>query len=407
MSRKAPTAAEATQSAPGPLSRPFEDRHQRPGRSASGEPGRGMTVELPRLRIANFSYGLPVAGRKRGGIERAAHTLADGLARRGHAMVVFTHDPKPEGAAYEVRPLPWKPFVETWLGRRVTMGYLGNALALLPDYREFDAIIAHGDSLLLPLAGKPLVRVLHGSALGEARSAGSLGRFLLQCGVYGQELLTALLQNGVVGVSENARRDNPFVGRVIPHGVDDRIFAPGPEARTPEPSVVFVGTLAGRKRGRFLLDVFSRHVRPAHPCASLAVVGEQGPAIPGVTYYTGVADRELAALYRRAWVYASPSTYEGFGLPYLEALACGTPVVATANPGSIEVLGNGEYGRLPDDGDFGPALASLLGDAPARAALAARGRARARAFSLTVMLDRYEELLFELIAIHARSVASA
>lgn len=249
--------------------------------------------------------------------------------------------------------------------------------------------------------------MLHGSALGEARSAGSLGRFLLQCGVYGQELLTALLQNGVVGVSENARRDNPFVGRVIPHGVDDRIFAPGPEARTPEPSVVFVGTLAGRKRGRFLLDVFSRHVRPAHPCASLAVVGEQGPAIPGVTYYTGVADRELAALYRRAWVYASPSTYEGFGLPYLEALACGTPVVATANPGSIEVLGNGEYGRLPDDGDFGPALASLLGDAPARAALAARGRARARAFSLTVMLDRYEELLFELIAIHARSVASA
>ena len=51
------------------------------------------------------------------------------------------------------------------------MGYLGNVLALLPDYREFDAIIAHGDSLLLPLAGKPVVRVMHGSALGEARSA--------------------------------------------------------------------------------------------------------------------------------------------------------------------------------------------------------------------------------------------
>ncbi len=45
----------------------------------------------------------------------------------------------------------------------------------------------------------------------------------------------------------------------------------------------------------------------------------------GVTYVTGVPDTQLADLYRRAWVCASPSTYEGFGLPYLEAMACGTP----------------------------------------------------------------------------------
>ena len=56
----------------------------------------------PRLRLAMLSYGLPVEGQKRGGIERAAHTLADGLARRNHDVVVFSHDPKPSGAAYEV-----------------------------------------------------------------------------------------------------------------------------------------------------------------------------------------------------------------------------------------------------------------------------------------------------------------
>ncbi len=124
-----------------------------------------------RLRIATISYGLPVPGLKRGGIERVAHMLADGLARRGHEVTVFTHDPKPAGAAYDVRALPWKGFVDTWLGRRVTMGYLGNLLAVVPNYSQFDVIVAHGDSLLLPLAGKPLVRVMHGSALGEARSA--------------------------------------------------------------------------------------------------------------------------------------------------------------------------------------------------------------------------------------------
>ena len=153
-----------------------------------------MPSSVPRLRIATFSYGLPVPGLKRGGIERAAHTLADGLARRGHQVVVFTHDPKPSGAAYDVQMLPWKTFVDTWLGRRVTMGYLGNVLAIAPDYSEFDAIVAHGDSLLLPMTGKPVIRILYGSALGEARSARSIGRGLLQLGVYAQELLTALLQ---------------------------------------------------------------------------------------------------------------------------------------------------------------------------------------------------------------------
>jgi len=361
---------------------------------------------LPRLRLATLSYGLPLAGQNRGGIERAAHTLAQGLTLRGHHVVVFTHDPRPEGASYDVHELPWKRFVSTWIGRRLTMGYLGNLLALLPDYGGFDAIIAHGDSLLLPLTGKPLVRVMHGSALGEALSASSVGRLVLQLGVYTQELVTALFQNGVVAVSENARRHNPFVRRVICHGVDDQLFTPKPEERSPEPSILFVGTLDGRKRGRFLVDVFLRRIRVDHPTASLMLVGPAGPDWPGVTYYTGVTDSELATLYRRAWVYASPSIYEGFGLPYLEALACGTPVVATANPGSIEVLGDGQYGLLARDEDFADTMLSLLRDESARRALSSRGVQRAREYSLTRMLDRYEELLFELAAVHVKSVAS-
>jgi glycosyltransferase involved in cell wall biosynthesis len=237
---------------------------------------------MTRLRVAMFSYGLPTEGQKRGGIERSAHTLADGLARRGHEIVVFTHDSRPRGAAYEVRPLPWKAFVDTWLGRRVTMGYLGNLLAVLPNYGGFNAIIAHGDSLLLPWTGKPVVRILHGSALGEARSAWTLGRFLLQCGVYGQEILTALMHHGVVAVSESTRRDNPFVRHVIPHGVDEHVFRTDPESRSRQPSIIFVGTLKGRKRGQFLLDIFQSIIRPAHPEVVLTIVGETGAPSAGV-----------------------------------------------------------------------------------------------------------------------------
>ena len=182
---------------------------------------------------------------------------------------------------------------------------------------------------------------------------------MLQCGVFCQELLTALTGHGTVAVSENTRRDNPFIRHVIPHGVDTRIFQPMPREKTAEPSIVFVGTREGRKRGAFLLEVFQRIVRPAHPDAILMFVGPPGPPVPGVSYHTGVSDAELASLYRRAWLYASPSTYEGFGLPYLEAMACGTAVVATPNPGSREVLGDGEYGRLVDDAAFGPMIELL------------------------------------------------
>lgn len=360
---------------------------------------------LPRLRLAVLSYGLPAPAHKRGGIERAAHTLADGLARRGHEVVVLSHDRRPADAAYAVAPLPWRAFVDTWIGRRLTMGYLGNLLALVPDYREFDAVIAHGDSLLLPLTGKAVVRVMHGSALGEARSARSIGRRVLQLGVFAQELVTACAFRGVVGVSENTRHDNPFVRRVIPHGVDDRFFTVSDSGKSRTPSILFVGALDGRKRGRLLLDLFEQAVRPAFPDATLDCVGPAGPAQPGVTYHTGIADDALADLYRRAWVYASPSSYEGFGLPYLEAMACGTPVVASPNPGSREVLDDGRCGVLAADASFASELIAILRDAPRREALAAQGLCRAREYSLSRMIGEYEELLYELTEVHAGSAA--
>ena len=357
------------------------------------------------MRLALFTYGLPVAGQKRGGIERVAHVLAQGLADRGHDVVAFSHDGRPQGATYQVRELPWKHFVNTWFGRRITMGYLGNAMALVPDYRGFDVVIAFGDSLLLPLKSTPVLRVMLGSALGEATSARGVGRAVLQAGVYLQELATALTQR-TVGISENTRRHNPFVRESILLGADSTIFFPDQNQKTAHPSLMFVGTAEGRKRGRWLLDMFQKTIRMAHPSATLAFVGPAAEPIPGVTYYTGVSDQQLAELYRRAWLYVSPSTYEGFGLPYLEAMSCGTAVVATPNPGSCEVLHGGAYGCLAGDAAFGVSVLTLLANPGRRHALEAAGLQRARQLSLTSMLDRYEAILGELSGAHVRSAAS-
>jgi glycosyltransferase involved in cell wall biosynthesis len=170
---------------------------------------------------------------------------------------------------------------------------------------------------------------------------------------------------------------------------------------------MFVGAVEGRKRGAFLLDVFQQTVRSALPDATLMFVGPSGPEMPGVTYRSGVDDAELATLYRRAWLYVSPSTYEGFGLPYLEAMACGTAVLATPNPGSDEVLAGGQFGKLVNDAAFGAATLNLLGDETARRAMEVRGLRRAQELSLDSMLDRYETLLAALCDAHVGSIASA
>ena len=352
-------------------------------------------AQRPCLRIGVFSYRLPLDGQKRGGIERVAHDLADGLGRRGHDVTVFSHDPRPPDATYTVARLPWRRFVDSWIGRRVTMGYLGNVLWLLPRVSEFDVLLTHGDSLLLPLKGKPFVRVMHGSAREEAASATSVGRRLLQAGVYVQELAGAALHEATVGVSANTRLANRFVRQVIPNGVDRRVFHSGAGERADRPTLVFVGTLSGRKRGAWLLDLFDTVIRPRVSRAELHMVCPRGPERAGVTYHVGVSDAALAALYCRAWLCVSPSAYEGFGLPYAEALSCGTPVVATPNPGSREVLATGG-GVLASDEAFAATVVALLTDDLRRSALEDEARARAGDLDLEATIDAYEAVLLSL-----------
>ena len=344
------------------------------------------------VRVAVVSYNLPRRGFKRGGIERVAHEMAEGLASRGHAVTVFSHDPAPPGASYAVVSLPWRSFTGTRFGRSVTMGYLGNVLALLPDYADAEVIVSHGDSLLLPLLRRPVVRVMHGSALDEARAATSWHRRVLQLGVYGLELLTSMTQL-TVGVSAATRLSNRWVTRVIPNGVDRSVFREDAGGRDRAPAIVFLGALGGRKRGAWLVEQFRERIRPRVPAATLHMVCEGGQDGDGVTFYRGLDDAALATLYGRAWVYASPSTYEGFGLPYVEAMACGTPVVATTNPGSVEVLAGGKYGRLVRDEEFSDTVIRLLQNQAERDALRAAGRQRATQYDLQRTIDEYEQLV--------------
>jgi glycosyltransferase involved in cell wall biosynthesis len=100
--------------------------------------------------------------------------------------------------------------------------------------------------------------------------------------------------------------------------------------------------------------------------------------LEGLTLLGHVDDDALPGLYTGAQAFVLPSLYEGFGLPVLEAMACGTPVLAANTSALPETCGGAA--RLVD-GDWAGAVEDLLGDADARADLRRKGLERAAAFT--------------------------
>ena len=228
----------------------------------------------------------------------------------------------------------------------------------------------------------------------------------------------------VIAISEAARDDliryfpvhSPKV-RVVPLAADPR-FQPQPASEVeavrekyslPTRFVLYFGTNRPHKNLAALIDAYAqladRHAQP------LVIAGAWDARYPqpkqrveqyqlgdSVRFLGGVDDSDLPALYNAATLFVFPSLYEGFGLPVLEAMACGTPV-ACANTASLpEIVG--EAGRLFDPhsaAKIKDAVAELLEDDTLRAELGERGLARAQRFSwqatAAATLHCYRELL--------------
>jgi glycosyltransferase involved in cell wall biosynthesis len=200
----------------------------------------------------------------------------------------------------------------------------------------------------------------------------------------------------------------PDMVDVVPPGIDPR-FRPGGE-RSPEPLVVAVGRLVPVKH--FDVMIRSMHqVRERRPDARLTIVGEgferpdldalvhQLDAEDWVTFAGRVDDEGLVDLYRRAWVVASASSHEGWGMTLTEAAACGTPAVATRISGHVDALEEGVGGLLADDErQLVEHLTTVLTDDALRARLAEG--AQRRAATLTWESTAYQTL--EVLADEAR-----
>ncbi len=190
---------------------------------------------------------------------------------------------------------------------------------------------------------------------------------------------------------------------VAPPGVDPRFSAGGRRSRTP--LVVAVGRLVPVKRFDVLLRTLAK-VKADHPDLEAVIVGEgyERPQLEALREELGatdwismpgrVSDDDLVSWYRRAWVVASSSQREGWGMTLTEAAACGTPSVATAIAGHADAVVDGESGILVDDAeDLSPALSRLLGDDVLRGRLSKGALARSRWFTWEATARRAMEVL--------------
>ena len=263
----------------------------------------------------------------------------------------------------------------------------GMAFVTPPAWRGPSVVTIH-DLAFMKLGGHaPKRRAIYLSAMIR-QSVKRAGRVIVvssQTSLDAQELL----------------RVDPGKIAITPLGVSQSLHPLTPEARAAfrireklnRPTVLYLGTLEPRKNIPVLLRAFDRIA--GETGADLVLGGAEGwltdelhQTLSGMRWrervrLTGfIPESDLAAWLSAADCFAFPSRYEGFGLPPLEAMACGTPIVSSTSSSLPEVLGDDALLVDPDDVEgLGDALARVLDDADLAADLRQRGLIRAARYS--------------------------
>jgi glycosyltransferase involved in cell wall biosynthesis len=325
------------------------------------------------------------------GIGAYARGLLGGLVRAGfdsHLSLLLD-------VAFDEPPMPAGRYKLIGCRRRGhgQLAAYEDAVALTADISRIGPDVYHAIDLHLPGRSPcPLVVTLHDLipwAWGGPRMRGERFRNLAAF-----RLLRRA--DALIAVSEATAEDAARLRvasrkrvRVIPEAADP-VFRPreGAAQRVRErwgldgTYLLFVGALDARKDPRSLLAAWAR-ARDSRPELQLVIAGAPGrqapPAMDGAMQLGRVDEEGLADLYTAAGCLLFPSRYEGFGLPCLEAMACGCPVAAFRNSSIAEVVG--DAGMLVEDGDataLGDAALAVIGE---RERWSKSGLLRARKFS--------------------------
>ena len=335
--------------------------------------------------------------------EHLLQHLAQEVASTGDELVVISNQPidtaKPLPRHVQVHQRSYFPLRIGW------MQFL--AARVLEDVR---ADVAHFTNGMLPLgAGAARVVTIHDMSLRLFPRCHPARRLIINRPLVG---VAARVADAVVTVSRSARRDLLRFHKLPADRVTVVHEAAGPEfepiadharrARIrmryglPERFVLYVGAIEPRKNLPRLMEAFAI-ARSRQIPHELVCVGPYGWSsrhlydhidrlgLRRIVHFTGyVPIEDLPVIYNLGELFVFPSLYEGFGLPVVEAMACGTPVI-TANTSSLHEIAAGAAETVdPQDADaLADMIVAVASSADRRADLRGRGLARARKFSWT------------------------
>lgn len=216
---------------------------------------------------------------------------------------------------------------------------------------------------------------------------------LLKATAISPERVTAV----AIDIAPNIQRQPDEIVREVQvrHGIEGR------------PYIITVATLEPRKNHRRLIQAYAAVSEPGEPPCDLVIVGRPGWGTEGlhqlvadlglgarVKFLTEVSNQDLAALYSGALFSAYPSLYEGFGLPVLEAMACGCAVLTSNRSSMPEIASDAAYLVDPNDTEsIAQGLRVLMVDPALREMLVARGHRRRLDFSWDVSARRVLNVL--------------
>lgn len=315
-----------------------------------------------------------------GGAETYAYELANALGERGHTVDVYTQ--YVGGKNNDISTHQNVTVKRICYARKKfvvfeTIYYSLNARSGI-DFSKYDVI--HGTLMpastiaLTPgfgMADCPLIVTSHGTSIDEALSIAPtmFEDYLLKYVFHPLNILMDLIAghvaDGIIAISNHAaNRLKHYFGDIpiffIPHGVNTSFFTPNgtlhPSVSDTEFTLLYIGRLSPRKglelllwsllelseETKLLIGGTGRHRERLEDLTSNLGLEEQ------VEFLGFVPREELPSLYRSADVFVLPSTYEGFGLVVLEAMACGTPVVGTQVGGVPDIITDTVDGFLVD-----------------------------------------------------------
>lgn len=357
---------------------------------------------------------------KRSGVARCIEAMLRCLGEMEHPFSeVRVYTPTPLGADIYLPPLaesvvlPSKLPLAAWEQVTLPAAHGGKNLLLCPSY-------------VSPLAARcPTFLIHHGSYEGypQAFDWWTLNKARM---IY---KWSAKRATGLSTVSEYSKRDMiKFYGiaadkiNVVPDGVDTNVFRPIDDAAELSqwrakifgedcPFIVYVGKPTERRNLSALIRAFAELKKSGYPHKFLIC----GAALPGTSPFRRVIDElglqsevfvldyvthdEMPLVYNAASLFIYPSSYEGFGMPVLEAMACGAPVIALDNTAFPEFAGG--IAHLLKDAKvetLREGMAAVLNDAAWRRQMAENGPRRAAAYDWRIVTRRYLDLMIPLAA---------